>query len=305
VSNAISRRNLLIGAGALFASGCAATYPSKPAQNQTRTFYDLNATVRVIGTPVFEGPEYSATSYCDLGEAVRPIVSKGARVLAFGELHARNAGEPSTINAFVHCIMPLLHEEFYDDGIFEALPFGSRADAEIDQYKKTGLMGPVLAEWLSHHPDAAAIREMLEVVRKYGSNLFGSNCLDLADFREKKNDEAELQSMITRHTIALMRKLLGEGRKIFNVGGAAHNDFTLKEGNEEINFGRRFREELGDQFIQIDLYQKDMLEIFIREDDRAELYIDVKDWRKWIPQSGANRLHYHSGPDKGREVIIF
>ncbi|MFA4966834.1 MAG: hypothetical protein WC624_01275, partial [Candidatus Margulisiibacteriota bacterium] len=249
---AVSRRSLLLG-GASLLLGCQVKREVKAPEPApvTRIFYDRSATVTIVSAPIYATSEYLVFHYAAIEEAVKPAIDQGAMVISWGELHKEASDQPSTLESFVSHILPTLHDSHYDDGIIETLPSGMAALRELNEYKRTGVLGPVCSKWIGRHPNRKAIGGLLQMAKNNQANIYGSNCADFDEYYKKyREDNEKLGEVINENTRRLILKLIADGKKrIWAYGGAYHNDFTIKEGITIANFGADLHARLGRDFM--------------------------------------------------------
>lgn len=215
-------------------------------------------------------------------EAVEYLIKEfDPQVLGFGEFHKESDSEyTSTSEHFAEEIIPVLAENGFLDLILEFIPNDPKVVAEIELYKKSGVLSPdktpTLIKWLGVF-DAKGIEKIYE--KALGLDLHGGH-LSLKEFQLKELGKLKKDpKVIIKNTILKEAKeLLKKGKKVAVYGGLSHNDTQKKGKNAPISIGKELSKAC--KYIEIDLI---IPEIF---DECTGDFAEKKLYSSLIPEKG-------------------
>ncbi|MDD5594410.1 MAG: hypothetical protein PHG97_06705 [Candidatus Margulisbacteria bacterium] len=271
----------------LLTLGCAVNRP--PVTRQEKVFSPPS---HVMTIP----PTRTVTHYPALGDAVNSAWEKyHPAVFAVGELHPIDHSTlPSTSFHFAAEALPIFAKKGCQL-VSELLLSGEVIKKEIEDFRRTGRLGPNLSERFNGVRDFCGIMSFLQQVRITGMPLVGSHVFGSA--REIPNmdkwDQALINTEITEENII---SLLNQGSNcVISYGGTWHNDIVPKTGNEKHSYGHHLWPLVG--YLEFDIYLPELMRQIIESLSPEEIAsFDIPDdWAKLVPDQGVNLIQFPSG----------
>lgn len=215
---------------------------------------------RIADAAIADRPAAAGDVYDDLGAAIRGVVPDDARVLGFGELHARTdrAQVPSALSRFTTAGLPAIADRL-SDLIVETWivdqacgSAATHATAKIE----TTMKRPVATK--------SEITLLAEAARKamIQPHAMRVACADYAKIAPSGKDvqPEEMLALTTRElgrivTEAVSHRDAEPGHKpwIAVYGGALHNDRFPDPGVEDWSYAAKADAVTGGKFVEIDL----------------------------------------------------
>jgi hypothetical protein len=206
------------------------------------------------------GSGSGASSYRDLPAALAAILPSDARVIGFGELHARTDREQvrSALDHFTHEALPGLADRT-SDLVIETWVQDQRcgsAAAEASTHIETTMKRPVETK--------SEIAELANAARAKNiqPHAMTITCDDYAVVAPpgKEVDAVAMLALTTRELARLavgsvkLRDKQSEPRPwVLLYGGALHNDRFPEPGTEEWSYAAAVDKETGNKFVEVDL----------------------------------------------------
>ncbi|MBN2057576.1 MAG: hypothetical protein JW782_02115 [Candidatus Saganbacteria bacterium] len=267
-------------------SGCGASraHISPPAEEPPA------ATVAVIAPPQ-TAPDRTVTNYPDLRSAVASILNDSIQVVAFGEIHKKEISDlVSTMQYFAREVMPLLADQGITDLVWEHLPAGESAAAEIEAFGQTQALGPFLTHWFGYNPDLPGALEVLRQARALGISLHGCHASGTGEYYANRLNIVEF---LNERCLAVTQSLIEPDRRIAVYTGANHNNELPVAGQDHLSFGDELSSQFGDGYMEIDILLPELI-------PATQDLLHLDNWQELVPESGVNHIAFASG----RQVII-
>lgn len=191
-------------------------------------------------------------------EAVAALLSKGPRVMAFGEAHAQKDGPggPSTTKRFTDGLLPLFK--------------GKATDLVLELWVANGSCGKKTEQKVAQQQKAVAAPQAASNQNEFVTlgaaakaagirpHVLTPPCEDYLRILDAGGgDVDQMLSMIARLTASDIGKFLdltaGKDSLLIAYGGALHNDVVPKKGHESWSFGAELTRKLGAKYMEVDL----------------------------------------------------
>jgi len=242
-------------------AGCGNPSPDAPRPAAVHAGRDAHvAAARPGGPDATPAPALPTTSYPDLASALLGTIPSDARVIGFGELHARTdrAQVETTLARFTADGLPAIAGKLSDLIIETWL---------IDKgCQQTATAASAKVETTMHRPEATKneIGELADAARKVGiqPHAMRVTCADYARIAPPGKD-MDVPAMLTLTTHELGRiateAVVHRDREpahkpwIALYGGALHNDRFPAPGVAEWSYAAKADAASGDHFVEIDL----------------------------------------------------
>jgi hypothetical protein len=201
-------------------------------------------------------PGATATSYSNVAEALRAVLTSEPRVVAVGELHQTKATArvPSALARFTREMLAPLREAGATDLVVETwITTGTCGEAEekaVAQVDKT-TERPARTEnevltLLKQAKQAGFLPRILQVACQDYQAMMGGSELDFDRLLRLTRDQLEAQIRV-----ALARP---GGRMVVSYGGALHNDLRPTSELVPYVFGPAVSRAVGGRYVELDLY---------------------------------------------------
>jgi len=263
-----------------------------PMRNQVtrqQTPIPTQAATAIIEPPAYPGR--TVTSHESLRQAVESIITTNHQVIAFGEIHKNEVSDlVSTMQYFAREVMPLLAEQGITDLVWEHLPAGATAAAEVEAFGQSQQVGPFLTEWFGYNADLPAVLEVLQQAHALGITLHGCHASSTAEYHANLMN---IVSFLNERCLATTQALIEPGRRIAVYAGAHHNNQFPVAGQDHLSFGDELQAQLGNAFVEVDILLPELI-------PSAEDLLRIDGWQSLAPENGATQLSFASG----RQVVI-
>ncbi|GAI52189.1 unnamed protein product, partial [marine sediment metagenome] len=93
---------------------------------------------------------------------------------------------------------------------------------------------------------------------------------------------------INQKALKIIRSLVQQGKRAAAFNGAQHNDIIPNRGEEDRSFGKILRNELGINYIEVDIYLPDLIT------SGNEKWLRLKDWQELVPKQGVNLVTFNN-----------
>lgn len=207
-----------------------------------------------------EPPLPPHTVFASAEEAVRAVLAKRPRVLGVGEVHATTDGPavPSTISRFTERVLPLLAPETTDLVIEtwrldracgeQAAAVVETVEIETKRPEQTKSEIVLLAEAAL----ALGVRphDLVLTCEEYGPLAAADGSVDYDRLLTLLTDKLGIFAQAGLDT---------PDARVVLYGGAMHNDLFPAEGLEGWSYGEEARAKGGDAYVELDLYQPELL----------------------------------------------
>jgi hypothetical protein len=254
--------------GSLFAALAACKTPEPPPSASPAASVASAATSVSSAPPAASGARAPDAPPCAAGvacetfpsaaEAVRALVAKGPRVIAFGEAHAQKDGPKvaSTTKRFTDGLLPVLK--------------GKATDLVLELWVANGSCGKKTEQKVAAQQKAVAAPQAETNQNEFVTlgnaaktagirpHVLTPPCEDYAKILDAGGGDVDMMlSMIARLTAADIRSFLektqGKDTLLVTYGGALHNDVVAKPGHESWTFGPQMVGAIGAKYMEVDL----------------------------------------------------
>ena len=191
-------------------------------------------------------------SYADLASALKAIIPDNARVLGFGELHARTdrAQVPSALSRFTKEVVPMLTAS---DLIVETWIVDPKCGKAAEE--ATAKVTVTMRRPIETKSEVAQLAEAARA-RKIQPHAMHVGCEDYAVIapKGKEVDPAAMLTLTTRELTRLaLEGLAKRPGQLAIYGGALHNDLYPAKGVAEWSYAAAVDEAAEHRYVEIDL----------------------------------------------------
>lgn len=254
--------------GSLCAALSACKTPEPPPQPSLDSSVASAVSSSATAPPASSGPRAPDAAPCVAGvtcetfpsaaEAVRALVAKGPRVMAFGEAHAQKDGPKvaSTTKRFTDGLLPVFK--------------GKATDLVLELWVANGSCGKKTEQKVAAQQKAVAAPQAETNQNEFVTlgnaaksagirpHVLTPPCEDYQKILDAGGGDVDMMlSMIARLTAAdiqsFLEKTQGKDSLLVTYGGALHNDVVAKPGHEAWTFGPQMVGAIGAKYMEVDL----------------------------------------------------
>lgn len=207
-----------------------------------------------------EPPLPPHTVFASTEEAVRAVLASAPAVIGVGEVHTTTDGPavPTTISRFTERVLPLLAPTT-TDLVIETWRLNSACGAQAEAVVEQVEVETKRPEETKSEIVLLAEKALALGVRPHDLVLTCEEYAPLSDAAGEVDYDALLTLLTGKLGDFAQRGLDTADARVVLYGGAMHNDLYPTQGMERWTYGVAARAKGGERYVELDLYQPEML----------------------------------------------